>query len=63
MIEQSRLKSPIFWIGAISAVYEAFVGAGVSAGVEFPWWIGAIATALGAFLIYATGNNPSLKSY
>ena len=41
-MEQSRTKSPIFWIGAISAVYEAFVGAGVSAGVELPWWIGAV---------------------
>ena len=62
-MEQSRTKSPIFGIGAISAVYEAFVGAGVSAGVELPWWIGAIGTALAAFLVYATGNNPSLKSY
>ncbi len=62
-MEQSRTKSPIFWIGAISAVYEAFVGAGVSAGVELPWWIGAIGTALATFLVYATGNNPSLKSY
>nr|DAD72342.1 MAG TPA: holin [Podoviridae sp. ctC8s18] len=62
-MEQSRTKSPIFWIGAISAVYEAFVGAGVSAGVDLPWWIGAIGTALAAFLVYATGNNPSMKSY
>ena len=62
-MEQSRTKSPIFWIGAISAVYQAFVGAGGSAGVELPWWIGAIGTALAAFLVYATGNNPSLKSY
>ena len=63
MEEQSRTKSPIFWLGAISTVYEAFIGCGVAAGVDMPWWIGAIGTALGAFLIYATGNNPSSKKY
>lgn len=42
METQSRIKSPLFWVGLVSAVYTAVVSAGVSAGVEMPWWIGAI---------------------
>ena len=58
---QPRVKSPIFWVGLISAVYSAVVSAGVSAGVEMPWWIGAIGVGLSAVLVYCNGNNPSIK--
>ena len=57
---QSRIKSPLFWVGLISAVYTAVVSAGVSAGVEMPWWIGAIGVGLSAVLVYCNGNNPSI---
>lgn len=60
METQSRIKSPLFWVGLISAVYTAVVSAGVSAGVEMPWWIGAIGVALSTVLVYCNGNNPSL---
>ncbi|MEE0680839.1 MAG: hypothetical protein ACLVML_00795 [Candidatus Gastranaerophilaceae bacterium] len=60
METQSRIKSPLFWVGLISAVYTAVVSAGVSAGVEMPWWIGAIGVGLSAVLVYCNGNNPSL---
>lgn len=60
---QERTKSPIFWLGAISAVFEGFINFGIGAGVEFPWFVGAIGGALSAFLLYAVGNNPSLKRY
>ena len=38
MTNQSRSKSALFWIGLISAVYTAFVSAGVTAGVAMPWY-------------------------
>ena len=60
METQSRIKSPLFWVGLISAVYTAVVSAGVSAGVEMPWWIGAIGVGLSAVLVYWNGNNPSI---
>jgi hypothetical protein len=60
METQSRIKSPLFWVGLISAVYTAVVSAGVSAGVEMPWWIGAIGVGLSAVLVYCNGNNPSI---
>ncbi len=60
METQSRIKSPLFWVGLVSAVYTAVVSAGVSAGVDMPWWIGAIGVGLSAVLVYCNGNNPSL---
>lgn len=60
METQSRIKSPLFWVGLVSAVYTAVVSAGVSAGIEMPWWIGAIGVGLSAVLVYCNGNNPSL---
>lgn len=58
---QSRNKSPLFWIGLVSAVYTAVVNTGVTAGINMPWWIGAIGVGLSTILIYANGNNPSLS--
>lgn len=58
---QPRTKSPLFWLGAASAVYSAVVSAGVTAGVSMPWYIGAIGVALSTLLIYCSGNNPSMK--
>ena len=60
MVNQSRSKSALFWIGLISAVYTAFVSAGVTAGVAMPWYIGAVGVALSAVLTYCNGNNPSI---
>ena len=60
METQSRIKSPLFWVGLVSAVYTAVVSAGVSAGIEMPWWIGAIGVGLSAVLVYCNGNNPSI---
>ena len=60
MVNQSRSKSALFWIGLISAVYTAFVCAGVAAGVAMPWYIGAAGVALSAVLTYCNGNNPSI---
>ena len=60
MVNQSRSKSALFWIGLISAVYTAFVSAGVAAGVAMPWYIGAVGVALSAVLTYCNGNNPSI---
>ena len=56
METQSRIKSPLFWMGLVSAVYTAVV----SAGAEMPWWIGAIGVGLSAVLVYCNGNNPSI---
>lgn len=61
MEKQSRVKSPIFWLGLVSCAYSAVVSSGVTAGVEMPWWIGAIGVALSAVLLYCNGNNPSIK--
>lgn len=58
---QSRVKSPLFWVGLVSAVYSAIVSAGVTAGVDMPWWIGAIGVGLSSVLVYCNGNNPSIK--
>ncbi|MEG1560342.1 MAG: hypothetical protein RRY79_04715 [Clostridia bacterium] len=57
---QSRMKSPLFWVGMASAVYTAFISVGVAAGVNMPWWVGAIGAGLSAVLVYCNGNNPSL---
>lgn len=61
MEKQSRVKSPLFWVGLVSAVYSAVVSSGVSAGVDMPWWVGAVGVALSAVLMYCNGNNPSIK--
>lgn len=58
---QSRAKSAIFWVGLVSVVYEAFIGAAVAAGVALPWYLGAIGAGLAAVLVYCNGNNPSIK--
>ena len=60
---QSRMKSPIFWIGLIACVYEAVVNSLVTSGVSMPPVIGAIGVVLATVLIYCNGNNPSLKEY
>ena len=60
MVNQSRSKSALFWIGLISAVYTAFVSAGVAAGVAMPWYIGAENKTQTAVLTYCNGNNPSI---
>lgn len=60
---QSRAKSVLFWLGLVSAVYEAVIASLVSAGVEMHPVIGAIGVALATALIYCNGNNPSLKRY
>lgn len=57
---QSRMKSPIFWIGMIAAVYEAVVNSLVQSGVNLPVWMPALGVALATVLIYCNGNNPSL---
>jgi hypothetical protein len=60
---QKRTKSPIFWLGLFSAVYEAVVASLVSAGVQMHPVVGAIGVALATALIYCNGNNPSLTVY
>lgn len=59
---QSRNKSVLFWIGMISAVYEAVVTSLVSAGITMPPVVGAIGVALATVLIYCNGNNPSIAN-
>lgn len=61
--QQSRMKSPIFWLGLIACVYEAVVGSLVSAGVTMHPVVGAIGVALATMLVYCNGNNPSLNVY
>lgn len=60
---QSRMKSPIFWIGLFACVFEAVVNSLVSSGVVLPAWLPAIGVGLAAVLIYCNGNNPSLTTY
>ncbi len=57
---QSRNKSVLFWIGMVSAVYEAVVNSLMSAGINMHPVVGAIGVALATVLIYCNGNNPSL---
>lgn len=57
---RSRMKSPLFWIGMVSAVFTAVINVGVTAGVVMPWWVGAIGVGLSTIMIYANGNNPSI---
>ena len=60
LVTQSRNKSVLFWIGMVSAVYEAVVNSLMSAGINLHPVIGAIGVALATVLIYCNGNNPSL---
>ena len=60
---QSRNKSVLFWIGLVSAVYEAVVASLVASGINMPPYVGAIGVALATVLIYCNGNNPSLTVY
>ena len=60
---QSRIKSPIFWIGLIACVYEAVLNSLVGSGMLLhPVW-SAIGVGLAAVLVYCNGNNPSLNVY
>ena len=63
MERQKRTESILFWIGMVSAVYEAVVNSLVTGGVNMPHLVGAIGVALATVLIYCNGNNPSLKEY
>lgn len=60
LVTQSRNKSVLFWIGMVSAVYEAVVNSLMSAGINMHPVVGAIGVALATVLIYCNGNNPSL---
>lgn len=60
---QSRMKSPIFWIGMVACVYEAVVNSLVQSGVYLHPIIPAFGVALAAVLVYCNGNNPSLNVY
>lgn len=60
---QNRSKSALFWIGMVSAVYEAVINSLMSAGIDMPPVVGAIGVALATVLIYCNGNNPSLTIY
>lgn len=60
---QSRSKSILFWVGLVSAVYEAVVSSLVASGMEMHPVVGAIGVALATVLIYCNGNNPSLTIY
>lgn len=60
LVTQSRNKSVLFWIGLVSAVYEAVVNSLMSAGINMHPVVGAIGVALATVLIYCNGNNPSL---
>ncbi len=60
---KSRIKSPVFWIGLVAAVYEAVVSSLSASGVYMPPVVGAIGVALATVLIYCNGNNPSLNVY
>ena len=62
MQTQSRFKSVIWWLGLAACVYEAVMGAAVTAGAALPWWTGAVGVGLSAVLVYCNGNNPSLKT-
>lgn len=66
-IIQSRNKSILFWIGLVSATYEAVLNSLVASGVQFApvtgAILGAIGVALATVLIYCNGNNPSLTTY
>ncbi|MDO4564853.1 MAG: hypothetical protein Q4C04_04495 [Clostridia bacterium] len=61
METQSRAKSILFWVGMVSAVYEAVIASLVTGGVTMPPIVGAIGVALATVLVYCNGNNPSLK--
>lgn len=60
---QHRSKSVLFWIGLVSAVYEAVVNSLMSAGVPLHPIFGAVGVAVATVLLYCNGNNPSLKQY
>lgn len=60
---QKRTQSILFWVGLVSAVYEAVVNSLVGAGINMPPIVGAIGVALATVLIYCNGNNPSLTVY
>ena len=60
---QKRTESILFWVGMVSAVYEAVVNSLMSAGVSMHPVVGAIGVALATVLIYCNGNNPSLTTY
>lgn len=62
IVQQSRNKSILFWVGLVSAVYEAVVASLVSAGIEMHPVVGAIGVALATVLIYCNGNNPSIAN-
>lgn len=68
MEQQSRMQSPIFWIGLVACVYQAVIGSliGGSAALFAPETIAileSISVGLSAVLIYCNGNNPSLTVY
>lgn len=60
---QSRMKSPIFWIGLVACIYEAVINSLVGSGMLLHPVLPAIGVGLAAALIYCNGNNPSLNVY
>lgn len=65
---QSRMKSPIFWIGMVACVYQAVVSSllgtsGINLGPTTEAVLSSISVGLSAVLIYCNGNNPSLDRY
>ncbi len=65
---QSRMKSPIFWIGLAACVYQAVVSSllgtsGIRLSPTAEAVLGSISVGLSAVLIYCNGNNPSMDRY
>lgn len=60
---QKRTSSPLFWVGMVSAVYEAVLSALVTANVEIAPWVSAVGVGLAAVLVYCNGNNPCMTRY
>ena len=55
-------KGVLFYIGLVSAVYNAVVHTGIVANVNIPWWVGAIGVALSAVLMYCNGKTPAVSA-
>lgn len=65
---QSRMKSPIFWIGMAACVYQAVASSllgspNVALSPTAQAILSAISVGLSAVLLYCNGNNPSLDRY
>ncbi len=61
VVEQSRTKSPTWWVGMACVAAQGVCSVLIAAGAIAPEVAAAVTAAFALVFAYCNGNNPSIK--